>query len=999
VPTLDYTEFLVIKAWSLLHDPPDKAWNIQNHEERAKSIFQEIFRGTEFGGGVPSENVIKVVKTADIWASSFDRWLILHSEELSRHFVEFYDILNIFDPSKRAYNNAKTEKPSNDVVENFTNKIREIIQSVDDAKLRYHTLYAILEYVWAKCWPFSCPADTRFPTHTVFDHVYATATISNLFIHRYFEDSETPRGYLIYIDIPGIQQFVNAARKTADYWAGSWLISYLAWSTVEELVLYLGPDILILPTARHNLMYKQWLLKLIEQHVKTDKKVTDIIETIRSVWGSWFTKAPHPVIPATLSLLIPKFDKVTLNIELIDKIRNSEKLKEYLIQKYREGWERLVDCGKELKNSKDVLERFIGIIFEKHENIIKYSYPQHPRIVIIDIEEVYNNYINDIKKYIDEEKIHKIEEIFKKYKELLDELKIDKLEVIRKMFYHILFSNILSQEILKLKSRGPYNIPLSERLSKITEDKYRQCIEEKEETWRYCTTCGIRPSILHLPRDLSECREKIKEILSESTEDVSDRDIEKIEKIMIYFKCGEYVCPICLVKRALRFLIERTNKFMIDTSHLKTESTEVLSNRLIIDYILRPALEDRCKKEKEGYEEIFDRLDWLLCRLVDGTFSYDLGNIFNMSTNELRRQLNSKIRNIFEEVRSKGLIDADYGIFIEKRPQLRMYYAIVKGDGDSMGDLLIGKLPLKACEYAERIKDIVYKYVKQKIASKYSNILDFMAEIADALDTSIIISPVYHASLSAAMMVTAVKDAMIVAERRGTVVYAGGDDIVALTPVETALMIVVETRKNYWAVDTGYFHRYDSGGLVVPALVAYGRSYGVRIAHVMDPMQTEIDIATKLLEDSKDTKWDLCSEKFSKDTLTISYGRTSIGEVVEEAKIPLRSGCSIGVFVELLHKLWKYTLNDIISHGLAIDYENMYRDTVETLYYDKNMHEIINKAISRLLERNIKVSTEVHMNDVLDALRASTRIIDECSRETLLTHIMRGLRFLRNLPR
>ena len=106
MPTLDYTEFLVIKAWSLLHDPPDKAWNIQNHEERAKSIFQEIFCGTEFGGGVPSENVIKVVKMADIWASLFDRWLILHSEELSRHFVEFYDILNIFDPSKRAYNNA-----------------------------------------------------------------------------------------------------------------------------------------------------------------------------------------------------------------------------------------------------------------------------------------------------------------------------------------------------------------------------------------------------------------------------------------------------------------------------------------------------------------------------------------------------------------------------------------------------------------------------------------------------------------------------------------------------------------------------------------------------------------------------------------------------------------------------------------------------------------------------------------------------------------------------
>ena len=75
------------------------------------------------------------------------------------------------------------------------------------------------------------------------------------------------------------------------------------------------------------------------------------------------------------------------------------------------------------------------------------------------------------------------------------------------------------------------------------------------ESWRYCTTCGERPSIVRFPRLDDEYNEKVKEVLKEG---VSYKDLDELRKL---FKPGESLCPICLIKRTLRYVIPYLDMF------------------------------------------------------------------------------------------------------------------------------------------------------------------------------------------------------------------------------------------------------------------------------------------------------------------------------------------------------------------------------------------------------------------------------------------------------
>jgi CRISPR-associated protein. len=77
-----------------------------------------------------------------------------------------------------------------------------------------------------------------------------------------------PEGLVIIIDIPGVQEYISASRKLRDLRISSYLISLIAWKTVEKFVDLYGPDILILPTARFNPFFYTYLLGILKKKVK-----------------------------------------------------------------------------------------------------------------------------------------------------------------------------------------------------------------------------------------------------------------------------------------------------------------------------------------------------------------------------------------------------------------------------------------------------------------------------------------------------------------------------------------------------------------------------------------------------------------------------------------------------------------------------------------------------------------------------------------------------------
>ena len=1022
VLTLDYAnQFLLAKIWAILHDPPHKAWS-RNHEKEAKEIMQNVFAETFYGGGVPGDIVEEIVRRADIAAASFDRWLLMKTRT---EWVNYHNILNIFDPRIKAYKVDLVENFPQESLESFKRELKSTIKYFkENPTLLYHIFFSTVEYIWGRSAERVSPADTRFPTQTVFDHTYATASMVNWYL-----SGEEPSGFLVYLDIPGIQSFIKESRKTHDYWAGSYLVSYIMLKILEPLLKVLGPDIMLLPTARHNLMYKQWLIAdFMPKYIRQEIKATAATKLV-TIWGNLYVPSLQPVMPGTVSIALPKLgEKVLLKNDLPEKLKESEisklllevnealkdkeSIKKYLYRLFNESWRNIVDKIASLRDSDKTVCKLAKIIVEEYYDFFK-ELPLNLLTVVIDIEEVYKKYVVEassdfsiLEEILSKEAVSKLKEVVK---EISREFALSEIDVLRKLFYFMLFSKILGKEIKSIKIKYAM-LPTYTKLLSITSD-YSSFVEKYSDKvfsiakidnkiWRYCSVCGCLPAIIRFPLDEREYEKELKKIYS------SEIDFNEIKS---FFKLGESLCPRCFIKRIFKFLVEESlDKSIIEANAIQSPKiypVDTIANKYLLESLREINIPDEfeiLKKALNSFNEKEERFsyDYLVFSLKSEGRELERGEV----KLELDRQLSSLLKN--------KKIEDDF-LRVHK---FRDYYAIIEGDGDSMGKIVNGCLYLSPEKYLDLVVDNIKEAIPEKDLVLYKKFKEAVLKLINAFkqdsalsEITVIISPSYHSSLSAALMVTAVKDiATITTKLRGIVVYSGGDDISALVPVEYALRAVYETRKNYWAIegDIFGFHKYFKGSLVVPAAIAYGRSYDVRIAHVMDPMQSEIDIAAHLLKKAKNYKWiNLRGDSgFEKDTLIFSYGRATAGEPLE-AKLPLREDF-LRLF-NLIEELWRKMLSEKISKNMPADYFEIYSEPISQVTLLKL--EYPDDLISSLLSRNIKQGSKGEVDSIVKGLK-ECKVYDyccilkeskeECCKEGLLiNNLFKLIYMLRSLPR
>ncbi len=256
-----------LKAYALTHDPPHKAlWfegykihDYASHEEEGVGLFNAVFSGMGFGG-VPGNRERNIVRFADALASSFDRWALPYSP--ANYWAKAKYMMNPFNYDKR----REVWRPPPDEFRRrysaFINEVRRLLEEVkrnesegDENRERnlYFTFYAAYEIAWIRVGLPVLPADTRAPTHTIFDHLYATAAVMN-----WVRDRDRLGGCMLVVDVPGIQSLIGSARKAGDYRAGSLLVSLAVWGTAWRFMERYGPDVLLSPTPRFNpLFYAQ----------------------------------------------------------------------------------------------------------------------------------------------------------------------------------------------------------------------------------------------------------------------------------------------------------------------------------------------------------------------------------------------------------------------------------------------------------------------------------------------------------------------------------------------------------------------------------------------------------------------------------------------------------------------------------------------------------------------------------------------------------------------
>ncbi|MHB1573450.1 MAG: type III-B CRISPR-associated protein Cas10/Cmr2 [Acidithiobacillus sp.] len=98
------------------------------------------------------------------------------------------------------------------------------------------------------------PADTRVPDHSIWDHLDLTSAFAGAMAA---DAASEPA--LLTLSLGPVQSFIAAARSTSDLWAGSHLLSRLAWEMMRPIAEQLGPDAILFPRLRGIPQVDLWL--------------------------------------------------------------------------------------------------------------------------------------------------------------------------------------------------------------------------------------------------------------------------------------------------------------------------------------------------------------------------------------------------------------------------------------------------------------------------------------------------------------------------------------------------------------------------------------------------------------------------------------------------------------------------------------------------------------------------------------------------------------------
>ncbi|MEM3522367.1 MAG: type III-B CRISPR-associated protein Cas10/Cmr2 [Candidatus Bathyarchaeia archaeon] len=277
------------------------------------------------------------------------------------------------------------------------------------------------------------------------------------------------------------------------------------------------------------------------------------------------------------------------------------------------------------------------------------------------------------------------------------------------------------------------------------------------------------------------------------------------------------------------------------------------------------------------------------------------------------------------------------------------YYAILMMDGDRIGRVLSG-------EYLPDFEEFLHPEFKNEMVKRGGSLLK----------TKRILTPSHHIAISRVMKdFSLYKVPEVVKNYDGFLVYAGGDDILALFPsskvLEAAYEIQEYFKKDFYEVEVNEEKR-EVMGLGNKATI----SAGIVFAHYKWPLYDAIE---KTRDAEKDAK-----NRYGRNAFCITFIKRS-GET-------LTAGGDWS-FVPGLILIAKAIINEKISHKFIYDFMNV----SEVLDGEK-----LNAEIKRLLKRRMKNATEGEIKEIQENL---SRLIEKYSaRELSIKEVGRALKIL-----
>ena len=254
--------FWQTKLHARLHDPAEKALVLLRDPEGHEGGTSRALHAVLFDTPVPS-TIRRDVERADWWAAAADRpqW----PKELWAQVRWTRQPVLIHPLTGQSFDlKSLADIDIGDIKERSFAHFSTLVVKQGDAVDWKRTLFAYWRFGselrenrdgdrLGLLWPL-LPADTRVPDHSIWDHLDLTSAFAGAF-------AADPKraAALLALSLGPVQSFIAAARSTSDLWAGSHLLSRLAWEAMKRVCERLGPDAILFPRLRGVPQVDLWL--------------------------------------------------------------------------------------------------------------------------------------------------------------------------------------------------------------------------------------------------------------------------------------------------------------------------------------------------------------------------------------------------------------------------------------------------------------------------------------------------------------------------------------------------------------------------------------------------------------------------------------------------------------------------------------------------------------------------------------------------------------------
>lgn len=793
------------------------------------------------------------------------------------------------------------------------------------SKQLYLAVWRLLrEKVGARCGSNALlfPAFSQMPDRSMWDQAQLAAAFST----TYADGKQACRPALFSFSLGSVQEYVFTARRTQDFWAGSFTQSFVIWRIIKRLAETYGPDAIVYPDLHNQPLVDLWLQE--EQIVLADPG-----DTAKLIAG----------FPNVFTVLIPQESGGVVGQEVqtvLCQVRNEMfQAVDELLQNAFQRDEHL--SGKLRRVTRDIKNGTVKAVLQETAEYLQ-SGTKLSKVWSDIWERQKEHFLSEecfyvVLPWVNDEAEEPLQWLYRQYEKYLPQGHQQSSNYQE----HLIISEEVCHGASEAEQVGLLYQPAGALAGRmLAAGKNLRYFTQSIEPGYKCSLCGTRQA-LTVAAEQNGADEIILRKLWQLISGLESNEI----RMTAHLKSGEHLCAVCLVKRLAYTAYFRSKLNIGDAGglfpsvasianaackhkiiaamtgspeiygavcgYVQTVGSVLKKYRMFSSGSPVPLVANAARTVPDPQNIITDFIR------LDGCWLYEESFIPESFSKEIPVFLKNTIaaETIAEDCQLAGMALQELIKAIKKYnknqpvkmqiPMTSKYYAVVYMDGDKMGEWVQGK---RNPTYGETL------LTRQVLPEKLQQ-------------TKRPMEPIVHINISKALknFSQILVPHIVETDYPAKLVYAGGDDVMALVPVDSCLAMVNAVRQAFSGEgednDKGWKPQQAAVLMVMDAQTdqrvpgkselrrAASASCGIVIAHYSQPLQQVLDKAAKVLK--KQAK-----DKMGRDAFAVLVDKRGGEPLVAGGKWKV-SDMDIPATITRLTTYWQQGLSPELAYRMA----------------------------------------------------------------------------------